>query len=459
MKLPLVTSYSNLQLRLGYLKILAAIGTRSPTTNEAFERKLAPLFPSPPSAGSILTRANQRGATTYIKEMFNLLGHKKGLLNQQNLNEIIKLGKALGFLHPTNCSLFEIAVVLRSIMTSAGIKAVQEMDQQSRYNPLQLDQGDRLWKERAFFLVQLLLTDLPVALVACAAATHAEPFRLYDGFPARGEKLIEGVNAIRISRKISHANPFGERDASGTIRKGSKTNKEDDSLVPYSEKNILLDSYNLAKKAENQLAIENWREWRDYFEGDEPKKAFEQKKFFRMGRRSSFRHHATPRLEFLVDLGLLNAHASPEDEQDSNYCYARNDCTQRFASFFNAHFLNQEVFNIDKFVRERAMQCFGEIFNIPLRDPSLEEPKEFLLKGYRAVKRDIGTTPMWTTALMSSLLALDAGIRIEIASFYELAREKAQEEHAKIRLSGGSRFDGEFLIYVSPEMVERRFES
>jgi hypothetical protein len=121
-KLPLVTSYSNLQLRLGYLKVLAAVGTRSPTTQEAFERKLAPLFPAPPKKKSGFGSSAVGQSTSYIKQMFaGPLAHEKGLLNQQNLNEILTLAKAFGFLNPSNCTLFEIAIVLRAIMGQSAL--------------------------------------------------------------------------------------------------------------------------------------------------------------------------------------------------------------------------------------------------------------------------------------------------------------------------------------------------
>ena len=435
MKLPLVTSYSNLQLRLGHLKILAAMGTRTPTTNEAFERKLASLFPPPPAKASALNSATHFRTDSYIQKLFTDLGHTRGLLNQQNLNELITLGKAFQFLHPTNCSLFESAVVLRAIMTPNGVKSVQEMDQKGD-NPLKLDPLGLSRMEHAFFLILVLTTDLPVALAACVAVEHTNPFQLYHGFPGRDE-LVAGKNAVR------------------SVEKGGHRGISDESLVPYSENNILFKSYNLVQpKAKNQLSITNWKDWTTYFEGEGPRSAFETKRFFRMGKRSSFRHHAAPRLEFLVDLDLLNHHTSTQGEEDSNYCYACNERTQRFASFFKANFLDQKELNVDRFVRERAMQCYGNTFGLNLPEASASEQLDFLVRAYQAVKREIGTTPMWTTALMGSLLALDAGVRLEIRTLYELARQKAQEENATIRLSGGSRFDGEFLIGIAPELLK-----
>lgn len=438
MKLPLVTSYSNLQLRLGYLKIIAAVGSRAPTTLEAFERKLAPLFPHPPKKASPLAKTSAPLPKAYVQQLFTgSLVHEKGLLNQHNISEIITLAKAFTFLNPTNCSLFEIASVLRAIMSNAAVRTITEADVKSGYNPLILDQDGNSHTERGFFLVLALTTDLPIALAACVAAESAQPFRLFRGFPAKGELLVEGENAVHTAPKTP-------------IKK-----KPDDGLTPYSQNNILLDSYALIRdKAANQLSITNWREWKAYFEGDEPQSPFEKRKFFRMGKRSSFRHHAAPRLEFLVDLGLLDLHTPEPGQEDSDYHYVPNGRTRRFAGFLQENLLSAREIQPDKFVRTMAMKCLGETYSLTLRDATPDETMQFLLRSYQTVKRDIGTTPMWTTALMGSLLALDAGIRLEIESLYNIARQKAQEERAQIRLSGGSRFDGEFLIGIAPELLK-----
>ena len=455
MKLPIVTSYSNLQLRIGYLKILAAMGNRTATTNEAFERKLSPLFPASSGKDSAFGAAGQGASLSYIEGLFQNLGHDRGKLNRNNLNELVTLGKAFGFLHPTNCALFEIAVVLRSIMGSSAIATVQAMD--TGYNPLRFETV----MERAFFLIVVLTTDLPVALAACVAAKESSTFRLYRGFPGKG-KLEEGKNAFKPKEKGGRRSGFFALPDSKSKLDANKQAKKEDLLVPYSLNSLLLSSYELiAPMARKQLSITNWKEWVTYFEGDEPRSAFDKIKYFRMGKRSSFRHHAAPRLEFLVDLGLLQ-HASPKPDdtdkkrevEDSDYSYEVTDFTRRFASCFSAHFLEQSSLDIDKFVRERVMQCFGETFCLSLTEASGTQPLEFLLKSYQAVKRDIGTTPMWTVAIMASLFALDNGIRLEIDSLYKLARQKAQEPSAQIRLSGGSRFDGEFLIGISPELLK-----
>lgn len=438
MKLALVTSYSNLQLRLGYLKIVAAMGNRTPTTKEAFERKLAALFPAPPAKTSAFGTNIVAESDSYIDVLFKDLSTKRGHLNKNNLDEIVTLAKAFGFLHPTNCSLFEIAMVLRALMTTSGLNAIQDMDVSSRYNPLKIEAP----MERAFFMVVALLTDLPSALMTCVAAENTTPFRLYEGFPERGEQLQEGKNACR------------------TQERGGRRNSSESSLVPYTESNMLLKSYALVKAKARKQLIANWGDWINYFEGDEPQGAFAAKKYFRMGKRSSFRHHAAPRLEFLIDLGLLQYSTSPEengreqDEDESNYCYEANEATNRFASFFRLYCLEQRELNPEKFIRERAIQCYGETFGLSLRNASEREQMEFLLMAYTAVKRDFGTTPMWTVALMGSLIALKAGARLEIASLYELARNKSKAPDAQVRLSGGSRFDGEFLIGITPALLK-----
>src|SRR2546423_445028 len=108
MKLPLITSYSNLQLRLGYLKIVSALGTRFPTTQQLFEDKVAKLLPSPPAKkGQGLGNLTSKPPRSYIKQQLDHLGVYRGMLSKKNVSEIMTLAKAFAFMNPQNCSLYE----------------------------------------------------------------------------------------------------------------------------------------------------------------------------------------------------------------------------------------------------------------------------------------------------------------------------------------------------------------
>jgi len=460
-KLPIVTTYSNLQLRLGYLKVLAAVGDRSPTTQESFERKLQPLFPPPPLKANLLGKAGTPppADASYMAQMFSREKPKRrGLLNRNNLHELIILGKAFQFLHPVNCSLYEISVVLRAIMGPAAIKSIADGNSNSAYNPMTIGEGDSSRMERAFFFLLILSADLPTALIACVVAGTTS-FHLQDDFK-KGSELVEGDNAVKNSK--NQLTKTVDVAVMNTQARGAKRSSKpivDESLTAYSPNNILLKAYNLiARTAGNELSITNWREWKEYFEGAQSASttSLGGHKAMRMGKQSSFRHHAAPRIEFLVDLHLLDLSDTTGEDGEPSY-YAPNDNTRRFESFFNENFLTSTKvpkLNLSQFLRSSGMKCFAATYQIELRDPTADEPLQFLLQSYQTVKREIGTTPMWTTALMASLLALDAGVLLETEKLYSLASSKAQEERAAIRLSGGSRFDGEFLIGISPELLK-----
>lgn len=421
MKLPLITSYSNLQLRLGYLKIVAALGTRSPTKQQIFEDKIAKLFPAAPAKnghGFGLAAQKQTTSSSYIGQQFKALGVRRGILNKKNVSEIITLAKAFEFIHPQNCSLYEIAVVVQSLMGKQAATSIIEQSA-AAYNPLIIGAGADDFAEKALFTTLIFRADLATAILACAVVGNSHSFHLYDCFLK--------------------------------------------SAPAYSDKSLLLKTYQLMDEwknllGSNALSLTNWKEWVKYFRGDASASPFGGKPEYRMGKRSSYRHHAAPRLEFLVDLGLLQRDSDRKEEDshdvdsDSGYAYQVTVTTRRFADYLKKHF--QPNLDVEKFVRERAIDCCAETHGLSLKPASEAEQVGFLVKGFQAVKREIGSTPMWTAALMSSLLALKDEIRIEIADFYALAKKLSMAEGAKVRLSGGSRFDGEFLITIADDFLK-----
>jgi hypothetical protein len=483
MKLPLVTSYSNLQLRLGYLKIVSALGTRFPTAQTVFEDKLAKLFPAPlPKKGQALGLAAKKQATpsSYIEHQFEDLGVRRGILNKKNVSEIVTLAKAFEFINPHNCSLYEIAVVVQAVMGKRAMTAVVDQSADT-YNPLIIGGSAGDIMEKALFTILTLRADLATALLACAVADRTTSFHLYEGFPSPGTPLKAGLNAVmtdKSAKKTVFKFPSSETKLEAGVnavanfknRKKSTFNRDrgdfkgGGTLTPYSKDSLLLIMFRLVEKSvvelrAGALSISNWKEWQEYFLGELTASPFGGEPIYRMGKRSSYRHHAAPRLEFLVDLGLLQRdsdgirnNVNDGDDGDSDYAYRANASTQRFADYVKTHL--QPNLDVDKFVRERAIDCCAKSHNLTLTSATESEKVGFLVKGFQQVNRDIGSTPMWTTALMSSLLALRQNIKIEISDFYALAKKLSLAEAAKVRLSGGSRFDGEFLISIAPEFLK-----
>lgn len=75
-------------------------------------------------------------------------------------------------------------------------------------------------------------------------------------------------------------------------------------------------------------------------------------------------------------------------------------------------------------------------------------------KAYTEVRREIGFTPGRTVAQLGSLLAAEAGVRLEVKDLFDLAyRLPSGPYAARVSFSGGSRFDTEFMIKIDPALV------
>jgi hypothetical protein len=451
--LPLITSYSNLQLRLGYMKLLVALASRQPTDRASFEARLKPLFPLPKKETRKLNALNvpdqASKAYTAVESSFEALGHQRGLLTQQNLSELWTLAKSLRLLHEENLSLLESGAVLQQLLPEQTIEALRERRSRDVRTLLVLDADKTKHRERLFFFIQLFTTDLVVFLLAIVAAKSYQPFRIYDGFVPL---TSQGGVATQQREKLR------ARGKKATMDTASHSVRDDD--MSYNANSLLLQSYNLVRvSASNNVAIRNWRQWVDYFEGERTASAFSQQRLLRMGKRSSYRHHIAPRLEFLVDLGFLNN--SKHDDKDSvaDYKYVVTESGRRLGEFLEENFLHSREMNPVAFVRRSAIQCYAHALSLHLREPTESEMLELLLEGFSLVRREIIATPMLSVAIAASMLALERGIRVEIASMYDFVQEKSRSGLRGLRLSGGSRFDGEFLIAINPQLLRGDFSN
>jgi hypothetical protein len=78
---------------------------------------------------------------------------------------------------------------------------------------------------------------------------------------------------------------------------------------------------------------------------------------------------------------------------------------------------------------------------------TLEEKLLWFARAFCSVGRDFGFTPGRTLALLSCLLAWEAGVRLEISDLFDAVYEAARSPWTRyLHFSGGSRFDREFLI-------------
>ena len=123
------------------------------------------------------------------------------------------------------------------------------------------------------------------------------------------------------------------------------------------------------------------------------------------------RHHVRPRLEHLVDLGLLQRRA---DAHGAGTVYIADDATRR------------------------AVAEWADLLEDPGR-PGVPRVREH---------------PGRTVALAACLLALEDGRVCEIEKMFSFVFDSAGTPLGQhFVFSGGSRFDGEFLIRVKPELM------
>lgn len=161
------------------------------------------------------------------------------------------------------------------------------------------------------------------------------------------------------------------------------------------------------------------------------------------------RHHVRPRLEHLVDIGLLGRR---RDAHASETVYETTPETHRAVAAW--HELIEDPKTVRRFLDTRF---FGSVAAIVGHDASRTcTPLEnlfYFAKAYRLVGREIGFTPGRTVALMACLLALEDSRVSEIETMFQAVYDVAKTDLGEhLVFSGGSRMDREFLIRVKSEL-------
>ncbi len=145
----------------------------------------------------------------------------------------------------------------------------------------------------------------------------------------------------------------------------------------------MLDAFGIVRSAFNEdlrSDVENLDELRSYAE--------------RMRKWSSFRHHVPPRLEWLVDLGLLqhDGVAAGEAGHAADHAYAVLEPCHRAAKFLTPSLLKN--FASERFVYRQLFSFLNEVYALAAKSPaSDEEVFRYLALGYHFVARDLGDTP------------------------------------------------------------------
>ena len=414
MIIPLVTSYTEFQQRLGYCKLLLAVSRRAASQPEQVLRQLDHvLFKSSAedtntylgqllgknvqgkTAGSHLqthSSLTQPGATTSLRSFGN------------EAKEIFSLCQALGLLD-NRAVILENAIPLLRLIPEASWDLIRQAAQPETYNPIILDYGTKKVSEKTFFLIRLLSEDIAFTLL---------PLALQSKKRGRFHRYVDWDEDVKTDEFPQH--------------------------------NMLTVVYeDLICRAKPRLfgEVRNAKELDSYFLGD-PRKRRAHPGLLQYAR---FRHQATPRLEFLKDLGII----APQPEPGS-YAYIFTPTTQSYVEYVQKTLL--PALDTEDFVRNHAFKLANLIYQRNARPPAgQEEVFRYFLRAYVQVQRDIGNTPAMSICVRGCLLAQDEGVLIEIADMYQTGREHARKYSEYLRYLGGSVQVGDYLISVDHRLL------
>lgn len=170
------------------------------------------------------------------------------------------------------------------------------------------------------------------------------------------------------------------------------------------------------------------------------------------GRESTAENYLRPRLEMLVDLGLLQKLA--EGNGKRAFTYRVTDATRVLADELRP--LASELPSVDEFLDRHFFASMGRVFDRSLRPAdSLEERLLLFVRAYSPVSREIGLTPGSTIAEMACLTAWEGGVGVEVSELIDTVYDSMESPWGEyLRMSGGSRFDREFVIRIRDGLAE-----
>jgi hypothetical protein len=163
------------------------------------------------------------------------------------------------------------------------------------------------------------------------------------------------------------------------------------------------------------------------------------------------RHHARPRLEHYVDLGLLGRR---RDSHSAETVYEPLAATHSAVTAWSSILENPR--SVRRFLDSGFFASIAAIFDVHVAQSGTQrELLTYFARAFELVGREIGFTPGRTVSFAACLLALEDGLVFEIQTMFDAVHASAKTalgEH--LIFSGGSRLDGEFLIRVKPEALQ-----
>jgi len=173
---------------------------------------------------------------------------------------------------------------------------------------------------------------------------------------------------------------------------------------------------------------------------------------------STAENYLRPRLELLVDLGLLER--LPDDHQKRHrFPYRATEQTVSLATEM-ANLANVKA-PIKDFMERRYFGAMARVCGVTSRRAeTLEERLLWFAVSFPKVGRELGLTPGSTVANMGCLIAWEHGVVIEVEEMFDAVYEAKRTRWSEyLRMSGGSRFDREFVIRVQDGLIEALTEA
>jgi|SRR5579872_836135 len=163
---------------------------------------------------------------------------------------------------------------------------------------------------------------------------------------------------------------------------------------------------------------------------------------------STEENYLRPRLEILVDLGLVSR-KQVAGKSRTDFMWTTNETTERLAAEWAG------LRDIPEYLDHSFFASMARVYAREFRRiTSIEEVLLWFAKAFLRIGRDVGFTPGRTCALLACLIAWESGALIEIDQVFTAVFEAGRSTWSKyLHFSGGSRFDKEFLIRVDHEAL------
>jgi hypothetical protein len=168
---------------------------------------------------------------------------------------------------------------------------------------------------------------------------------------------------------------------------------------------------------------------------------------------STEENYLRPRLELLVDLGLVGRGES-ETRNKNTFAWIATPVTRKLAGEWTK--LTGKANGIPDYLENQFFESMARICDMEVR--KVRDPRRVLLwvdTAFQQVGREFGFTPGRTLAVLACLLAFEVGQIMEVEQVFDVVYGAARSEWTDyLRFSGGSRFDREFMIRITPGLAE-----